>query len=431
MLRNSATYLKMLAERYGDIVHFKFGPQRVFLLNHPDYIRDVLVTNHENFMKGRVLQRMKRLLGDGLLTSEKDLHRRQRRLVQPAFHKQRISAYGSVVVGYADQVQRGRWRDGLTMDMAQEMSRLTLSIVGKALFGAETESAAVKVEQAVNVIVGLFNNLRFPYSEWLEKLPLPSVRRFKKARAQLDEIIYAIIEQRRGGDTGSADLLSMLLAAQDDEGDARGMSASQLRDEVMTIFLAGHETTANALTWTWYLLSQHRGVEERLHEELGRVLAGRMPQAADLPRLQYTEMVLKEAMRLYPPAWTVNRTVIRDYPVGGYVIPAGSVILMSQYVMHRDARYYDRPDSFDPQRWTPAAQAARPQFSYFPFGGGPRRCVGEGFAMLEAVLILAALATSWRMVLAPGHPVEVQPLVTLRPRHGMMMVLHRRRAGRR
>ena len=414
---------------YGDISHFGFGSQSFFVLSHPDYIKDVLVTHNGNFMKGRGLQRAKRLLGEGLLTSENPLHRRQRRLAQPAFHKQRIASYGSLMVDYALRHQRERWQDGQTLDVSQEMMHLTLAIVGKTLFDTDTEREAEEVREAVSATLVSFTRLMMPFAELLDRLPLPSTRRFSQARARLDAIIYRMIDERRKSGADRGDLLSMLMMAQDEEGDGGAMTDEQLRDEAMTIFLAGHETTANALTWTWYLLSQHPEVETRLHEEVDAVLAGRPPTVEDLPRLRYTEMVLAEAMRLYPPAWVLGRRALKDYEVGGYRVPAGSIVIMSQYVMHRDERYFPDPLRFDPERWTPEAKEARPQFSYFPFGGGPRRCIGDGFAWMEGILVIATLAQSWRMRLVPGHPVELQPVVTLRPKHGMRMTLERRKGG--
>lgn len=263
-----------------------------------------------------------------------------------------------------------------------------------------------------------------PFAEQLEYLPLPMIRRFGQARRRLDATIARMIVERRAtGDRG--DLLSMLLLAQD-AGDGPGMSDVQVRDEAMTLFLAGHETTANALTWAWYLLSQSPDVEARFHDEIDRVLQGRLPMVDDLPQLVYTRMLMSESLRLYPPAWTIGRRALGDYHVGGYVIPAGSIVLMSQWVMHRDPRYYPDPKRFDPCRWTPEAQAERPKFAYFPFGGGSRLCVGESFAWMESILLLATLAQRWRLRLAPGQQVAAQPSITLRPRYGMRMVIERR-----
>ena len=422
--RNALNYLQRLAREYGDIVYFQMGPQAVYFLNHPDYVRDVLITHQDHFMKGRALQRAKRLLGEGLLTSEGEFHRRQRRLAQPAFHRQRIASYGEVMTDYAARTGE-RWKDGETLDIAHEMMRLTLGIVGKTLFDADVESEADEIGGALTEVMNLFDLLLMPFSELLEKFPLPQTRRFQRARDRLDATIYRMIDERRRSGRDHGDLLSMLLMAQDEEGDQSGMTDEQVRDEAMTIFLAGHETTANALTWTWYLLSQHPEVEAKLHTEIERVLGGRLPEVADVPELRYTEMILAEAMRLYPPAWAIGRLAIKDYEVGGYTIPKKSLVLLSQYVMHRDTRFYTEPERFDPERWTPQAREARPQYAYFPFGGGPRRCIGEGFAWMEGILLIATLAQKWRLHLVPGHPVEPQPLVTLRTKYGMKMSLEK------
>ena len=425
--RDPLNFLMKLAREYGDVAHFRIGPQHAFLLSHPDFIRDVFITHHESFHKGRALQRSKRLLGEGLLTSEGDHHRRQRRLAQPAFHRQRIATYGEMMVEYAARISE-RWEDGQTLDVAREMMRLTLAIVGKTLFDADVEEDAGEVGEALTDVMELFQYLMLPYAELLEKLPLPMARRFQRSRDRLDTIIYRIIDERRRSRADRGDLLSMLLLAEDEEGDGGRMTNSQVRDEVMTIFLAGHETTANALTWTWYLLSQHPEVEAKLHEEIDAVLGTEdRPRVEDLARLRYTEMVFAEAMRLYPPAWTVGRLAIKDYEVGGYRIPAGSLVLMSQFVTHHDARFFPDPFRFDPERFAPEAKESRPQFSYFPFGGGSRRCIGEGFAWMEGVLLIATLARHWRPRLVPGSLVEMHPRITLRTgKQGMPMTLERR-----
>jgi cytochrome P450 len=424
--RGPLPFFQNLAKQYGDISYFKLGPQEAYFLNHPDYIKDVLVTNNQNFMKGLVLQRAKRLLGEGLLTSEGDYHRRQRRLAQPAFHRQRIASYADVMTGYGLRM-RERWHDGETRDISEEMMRLTLAIVGKTLFDADVESDAADVGDAMSVVMELFETLTLPFFELLQKLPLPQLRRFDNAKVKLDRIIYRLIDDRRRSGVDRGDLLSMLLLAHDEEGDGGQMSDEQLRDEAMTIFLAGHETTANALTWTWYLLSQHREIEEKLHRELDEVLGSGPPTFADVARLPYTEKILAESMRLYPPAWAIGRLSTVDCEIGGYAVARRSLVLMSQYVMHRDGRYYQNPLSFDPERWTAEARESRPQFSYFPFGGGPRRCIGEGFAWMEGILLIATIAQEWQMRLVPHHPVALKPVITLRPKHGMKMTLMRRR----
>ena len=426
--RDPLGFFLKAAREYGDIAYFRLGPEHIYLLNHPDTIKDVLVTHSQNFRKGRGLERAKALLGEGLLTSEGEFHKRQRRLAQPAFHRQRIASYAAVMAACAARL-RDRWQEGAVVDMSKEMMRLTLAIVGKTLFGADVEAEAEEIGRALTQSLEMFAATTLPFSELLEKLRLPGYRRFQRAKARLDATIYRMIEEHRAAGRDRGDLLSMLLMAQDTEGDGGRMTDLQLRDEAMTIFLAGHETTANALAWTWYLLSRHPEVEARMHAELDSALAARLPAIEDLPGLRYTEMVLAESMRLYPPAWIVGRRALADYPVAGYTVRARSLVLMSQWVMHRDPRYFPDPLRFDPQRWTPEAQAARPKFSYFPFGGGPRVCIGESFAWMEGVLVLAALAQQWRMRLVEGHRIEPLPLVTLRPKHGIRMMVERRKRG--
>lgn len=420
--------LKLLldsARAHGDVVHLRFGPQAIYLLNNPDYIRDVLVTNSRNFVKSRGLEMAKKFLGESLLTSEGEFHRRQRRLAQPAFHRQRINAYAAVMVEHASRT-RNRWAPGETLDIWQEMMRLTLGIVGKTLFDADVESEASEIGKALTSVMQLFERITNPFAGLLDKLPLPSNLRWLKAKQRLDSTIHRIIDEHRASGVDRGDLLSMLLLAQDEEGDGGMMTDAQLRDEAMTLFVAGHETTANALTWTWYLLSQHPAVEARVHAEIDSVLAGGIPIADDVAKLRYTEMVFAESMRLYPPAWTLGRRVLSDYPVGEYVLPAGSIVLMSPWVTHHDARYFPEPFKFDPERWTPEARESRPKFSYFPFGGGPRVCIGEQFAWMEGVLLIAAIAQGWKMRLAADQIVEPKPMITLRPRYGMRMVVEKR-----
>ena len=414
-----------MKETHGDIAHWRIGPQHLYLFSHPDLIRDVLVTNGRNFHKSRGLERAKRLLGNGLLTSEDEFHLRQRRLAQPAFHRQRIASYAVTMGEYATRTSE-RWLDGQTLDMHTEMMRLTLGIVARTLFDADVENEAAEIGEALTTAFESFNFAMLPFTEYLEKLPLPSVRRFNAARDTLDRTIYRMIEERRRSREDKGDLLSMLLMATDTEGDGTGMSDLQLRDEALTIFLAGHETTANALTWTWYLLSQHPDVEGRLHAEIDAMLSGRVQTNEDMKSLPYTRMVFAESMRLYPPAWAIGRRALERFEARGFTIPRRSVVLMSQYIMHRDARFFPEPERFNPDRWKAEIAALRPKFSYFPFGGGNRVCIGEQFAWMEGILLIAALAQKWRMRLVPGHPVEVQPLITLRPKHGMRMILEKR-----
>lgn len=412
-----------MADTYGDIAYFKLGPQNVFLFNHPDHIRDILVTRQSNFTKSRMLQRAKVLLGEGLLTSESPFHLRQRRLAQPAFHRERLAGYAATMSAYGVKT-RERWQAGVEMDIAHEMMRLTLAIVGRTLFSADVEAEAAQIGEALTSVLRMFDLLMLPFSEYLEKLPLPAVRRFEKARKTLDDTIYGIIRERRASGEDTGDLLSMLLLTQDEEGG--GMTDLQVRDESLTLFLAGHETTANALTWTWYLLSQHPEVEAKLHQELDSVLAGRTPTFEDLPNLRYTEMIFAEAMRLYPPAWAIGRLSKQPFEIGGVDVPAKTICIVSPFVTHRDAKYYPDPERFDPERWTPEAREARPKFAYFPFGGGARVCIGERFAWMEGALLIATIGRKWRLRLVPNHRVEMQPLITLRTKYGMRMVAEAR-----
>jgi len=407
--RDSTSLLMQMAREYGDVVAFKLGRQDVVLFNHPDYVKDVLVTRHKQFIKGAPLQRAKRLLGEGLLTSEGDYHLQQRRLAQPAFHRARIAAFAQAISEHAARTG-SRWRDGATVDMADEMMRLTLGVVSKTLFDADLEAEADELAQAFAEALEYYNLVM-----WTPE----ATERFARVRHQLDTLVYRLVDERQQSGWDRGDLLSMLLAGDN-------MTNEQLRDELMTIFVAGHETVANALTWTWYLLSQHPEAEAQMHGELRAVIGGRQPDYDDLGRLTYTRQVFSESMRLYPPGWVIGRTALSDYEVGGYIVPAGTVVLVSQYVMHRDPRYYPDPERFDPGRWTEEAVSSRPKYAYFPFGGGIRQCIGESMAWMEGVLVMATLAQDWRSRLLDGHPVETRPLVTLRPRHGMKMTLKRR-----
>jgi cytochrome P450 len=412
--RDTLSLLQRCARDYGDITFFRMSGERCFLANDPQLIKDVLVTNQRNFRKSRGLERAKRLLGEGLLTSEGATHLRQRRLLQPAFHRDRIANYGEVMVDHAVRM-RERWRDGETYDVAKEMMRVTLGIVGKTLFDSDVDSQADEVGKAVSAVLNTFWLNLLPFPEIIEKLPIPALKRAQLARKRLDQLIYALIADRRASGRDHGDLLSTLLAME-------GMDDQQIRDEAMTLILAGHETTANALTWTWYLLSQHPEIEARVHDEVDRVLEGRLPSLADLARLPLIERVVTEAMRLYPPAWIIGRRAIAEYPLGDYLVPPRGIIFMSPYVMQRDARFYDEPERFHPDRWTPEFKAALPKFAYFPFGGGTRACIGEHFAWMELELLVATIAQQWSLRLVPNHPVVPQPLVTLRAKHGMKMI---------
>jgi cytochrome P450 len=418
-------FLTGLARTYGDAAQFRIGRRRVFLFTSPELVREVFITRDSSFMKGLVLQRAKVVVGEGLLTSEGALHKRQRRLAQPAFHRERIQRYGEVMVEYAERA-RERWRDGETLDVAHEMMRLTLAVVAKTLFDADVEDEADEIGGALTEVMEMFPWLVHPLSDILRRLPLPPVRRFERALARLDRTIYAIIEERRRSGADRGDLLSMLLLATDVEGDGGGMSDRQLRDETMTLFLAGHETTANALAWTWYHLARNPEAERELHREIDSVLEGRLPSPADYARLPYAEMVLSESMRLHPPAWSVGRYSIEDTKIGEWDVPRDSLTLVSQFVTHRHPRYWNDPERFDPLRFTAEAKASRPKFAYFPFGGGSRICIGEGFAWMEGVLLLAAIAQRWRFVRTSAEPVDPQAFITLRPKTPVSMLAVRR-----
>jgi len=421
--RDPIALFRRAAQECGDIVQIPMSSQPVYLINHPDIIKDVLVTKAKQFKKGRGLERAKMLLGEGLLTSEEPRHQRQQRLMQPAFHRQRIAAYGEAMTRSSQRTAL-RWQDGETKDISVEMMRLTLAIVGKTLFDTEIEWESEEIGQAMVEVIALFHWLLLPLPEFLGKLPFPVVRRAHKARARLDATIYRLIaEHRASGDRG--DMLSMLLLSQD-ESDGQGMTDLQVRDEAMTLFVAGHETTANALTWAWYLLSQNPNAEAKFHEEIDTVVAGQDPTVDDLPQLTYTRRVFAESLRIYPPAWVIGRRVLTEYAVQDYVLPAGAIVLPSQAVTHLDARFFPDPFRFDPDRWAPEVEAERPKFSYFPFGGGPRTCIGEQFSWMEGILTLATIGRSWRLRHEPGHRVVTQPIITLRPRYGMKMILERR-----
>jgi cytochrome P450 len=422
--RDPTGFLQKLSE-LGDVSSFKMGGQLAFFLNHPDFTRDLLITSNAKFIKGRALQRAKRLLGEGLLTSAGEAHLRQRRMIQPAFHREKIKSYAEAMTECAARM-RDEWRDGEVRDIDKEMMRLTLQIVGKTLFSSNVEDEADEVGAALTTIIEMFNYLLLPFSELLEKLPIPQVRRFNRAKETLDSIIYGIINERRKSGEDTGDLLSMLLQAQDEESGA-SMTDEQVRDECLTLFLAGHETTANALTWTFYLLSQNPEKETKLHEELGRVLQNeRIPTVEDLPNLKYTESVFAESMRLFPPAWTLGRLAIEDHEYGGYRIPKGSLVLTSQFVIQRDERFWENPEDFLPERWEKqSVREAQKKYIYFPFSSGVRGCIGEGFAWTEGILLVATLARKWKLKLLPEQKIGMNPLMTLRPKFGMKMKIEK------
>ncbi len=425
--RRPLTFFPALVRDYGDVAGFRVGRQSIVLLSHPDQIRDLLVTHGRRFHKGRGLERAKLLLGDGLLTSEDELHLRQRRLVQPAFHRTRIATYADTMTSFAHR-RADSWSPGDEIDVAREMAAYTLAVVGKTLFDADIETDAGEIGEALATAIATFHFTVLPFSELLLRLPLPVSRRFRRARDRLDATIYAMIERRRASGTDRGDLLSMLLLAQDTEGDGGGMSDRMLRDEAMTLLLAGHETTANALAWAWYLLARTPAAEARLHAEVD-ALGDRLLGADDLARLPYTRAVLAETMRLYPPAWIIGRRALDAYRVGEHLLAPRTIVLASQWIAHRDPRWWPDADSFQPERWLPGGSAtdpARPKFSYFPFGAGTRVCIGEQFAWMEGTLALATFAQRRTLRLVPDQPIEPQAIITLRPRGGIRMTVESR-----
>jgi cytochrome P450 len=419
--------------RYGRAAHYRILFRDVVLLNDPADIREVLIDKAAWFGKDRTQKRMKILLGEGLITSDGEAHRRGRRIAAPAFHRQRIQRHATQIVELAEGVSRA-WQPGQTIDIAEEMMHLALKITARTLFDTAVTAEIQIINEQVNIIMDLYNYLvAMPRAELLLDSPLPAMRRFRRAKTRLDEVVNGMIEKRRSeisskaGPQERSDLLSMLLAARDeqtvdDRGEANGLSADEARDQVLTLFLAGYETVANLLAWTWFLLGQNPLAEERLHEELESVLAGRAPTLEDMPRLEYTAMVLAESMRLYPPAWAMGREVLEDVSIGPYRMPKGAMVFFSQYIVQRDPRWFPHPERFTPERFTAEAKAARPRFAYFPFGGGGRQCIGESFAWMEATLALATIAQRWRLALVPGQNIEPQPKITLRPLNGIRTI---------
>ena len=409
------------AREFGDIFYYRAGWIHVYFLNSPELIESVLVTNQQNFRKDRVIQNSRWFLGQGLLTSEGGEWLRQRRLSQPAFHRERLALYARIINACAEEMLDS-WKDGENRDVHQEMMQLTLRVVAKVLFSVDVKNESKEVAAALNLLMKHSSGARMLLPPWVRYLPLPFLIRVRRAVRQLDEVVYRIIRERRRSENDNGDLLSMLMSARDEDGSR--MTDRQLRDEVMTFLLAGHETTALSLSWAWFLLSENPEAENKLHHELARVLDGKNPSFEDLPRLCYTEAVVKESVRLYPPAWSLARTAAEDFEIGGYLVPAGSNVVMSQWIMHRDSRFFPSPEQFDPGRWFEEHTQRLPRFAYFPFGGGPRYCVGASFAMMEATLLLAAIAQRFRLRMVPGHKVVPVPSITLRPKYGIKMSLH-------
>jgi len=418
--QNPIELFQFLVRRYGNIAHYRIGPANIVFVNEPEYIYEVFVAQQDKFIKERTQQRSKMVLGEGMITAEGAEHRRQRAAALPAFHKQRIAGYAATMVERA-AAYREQWRHGETIDVSQEMMRLTLDVVARTLFSADLGRDVGRATEALNEIMRLYHALvALPGIEALVNLPVPGLRRFRPAKKRLDEVVGRLIDERRATPEGHDDLLAMMLESQ------VPFDREALRDQVLTIFLAGYETVANGLTWTFYLLSQNPDAEAKLHAEVDSVLGGRLPAPEDVARLSYTEMVLAESMRLYPPAWAMGRVATQDFALGPYHLPRKTTILASQYILHRDARFFAEPLAFRPERFAAEGKAAIPRFAYLPFGLGLRRCIGEGFAWMESILVLATVAQRWKLRMDPAQVVEPQPLITLRTRYGMKMRMERR-----
>ncbi len=416
--------LEMFSElaRHGDIVGIRVVNFRNIFVNHPDLIEEVLIGHPRRYVKGRVLRANRHVFGEGLLTSEGDFWLRQRRLVQPAFHRAQIAAYAETMVQYTQRMLEG-WRGGEQRDVHQEMTRLTLEIVVKTLFDADVTRDAQDVGKSLALLLELGANFRRTLfvPHWM---PTPTNLRIKREIAFIESILYRIIGERRASGRETGDLLSMLLHMQDEDGSR--MTDKQLRDETITLFLAGHETTASSLSWTWWLLGRNPAVEAKLHAELDEVLGGRAPTLEDLPRLPYTGNVITESLRLYPPAWGLARVAVENHELAGYPVKKGMGVAMAQWVVHRDTRWFDAPEEFRPERWEGDFIKRIPRFAYFPFGGGPRQCIGNSFALMETTLILATVAQKYRLCLVPDHPVVPLASITLRPRYGVRVMLESR-----
>lgn len=415
------------AATYGPLVHLG---RNMYLLNHPDSIKYVFQENHRNYddRQTPVLNKLKTLLGNGLVRNEGESWLRQRRLMQPAFHRKRIAALAEVMTAETAATIE-RWRpaaeQGAPIDLVAEMTRLTMQIILKTMFGTDVGDQAETLSRAVTVTIEQANRRIASLIDIPESWPTPANRAYRRALATLDTFVYRIIDERRRSGKDMDDLLGMLLAARDEE-TGEGMSDTQLRDEVMTLFLAGHETTANALAWAWPAIAAHPEVERRLHEEVDSVLGGRIPTVQDLAALPYARMVFDETLRLYPAAWLVMRSPAEDDEIAGYHVPAKSVLLGSPYISHRDPAYWEDPETFDPERFTPERSASRPRYAYWPFGGGPRMCIGNNLALMEAQIIIAMVAQAYRLRVAEGQVLEPKAGVTLRPRYGVRMTVHPR-----
>ena len=424
---DSLGYEKYLAKTYGDVVHVRWVNRHAYLISHPDDVRQVLVDEASKFNKAPIYRSLlSYFLGNGLLTSDGNFWQRQRKLAQPAFHHKRIQSYAQIMVDYTVRLL-DEWQPGQVRDINRDMMRLTLSVVAKTLFNADIEKDANQIGDALTVLLEVTaDRIQSPIQVIPEWIPTPSNRKRKQAVRTLDKIVMGIINERRASAEDQGDLLSMLMMATDEDG--QGMTDRQLRDEAVTLVLAGHETTANALAWTWYLLSQHPEAESRLHAELAQVLGERLPTTDDLRHLVYTDMVIKESMRLYPPIPSIAREAKEDLMIGGYPVPKGMIITISPHVIHRDPRWYADPDTFRPERFSKENEKLLPKYAYLPFSNGPRVCIGNTFATMEAILILATIAQRYRLSLVPGQSVIPQATLTLRPKHNLQMALEPQRS---
>ena len=425
LARDQLGFYAACAREYGDVVPLRLGPNRGLLVYHPDAIEEVLVSRSRDFIKSPGVRLLARVLGNGIFLSEGGVWLRQRRLVQPAFHRQRVLAYGEVMTAYTARRLAG-WKDGDVLDAHAEMIALTQVIVAKTLFDADVSDESYSIAEALNVLIEDFGARLGSVLQFLpDWVPTPANLRTRRAVRRLDEVVYRMIAARRQSGEDRGDLLSILLHAQDADDGSR-MTPRQVRDEAMTLFMAGHETTAAALSWTWYLLAQHPDVDARLGDELRAVLGERAPTAADLPRLKYAEMIVSESMRLYPPAYAIGRQAARPTEVSGHPLPRGVIVILPAWVVQRDPRWFEDPEAFRPERWAGDLARRLPRFAYFPFGGGPRQCIGNAFATMEAVLVLATIAQRFRLTMEPGQRVTPTPYVTLRPEPGLRMRLVRR-----
>ncbi len=421
-MSDSLGFLSRCAREHGDVVKLRLGTSTYYLLNHPSMVEEALRSHASEVIKDKMTRMIIPILGQGLVTSEGAFWRRQRKLAMPAFQRGAIERYGAVMVEHALRL-RDRWTVGQPRDVHEDMMDLTLGIVAKTLFDAEVGAESQDVGHCIEIMMDYYLN-PFKFFKIREWLPTRENREFRAAVARLDEILYGIIRRRRASGDDPGDLLAHLLAAQDDEG--AGMTDKQLRDECVTLFLAGHETTALTLTFTFHLLAGHPESEAKLASELDAVLGGRNPTAADVPRLRYADWIIKESMRLYPPAWAIGREATEDFEIGGYPIRKGTQLLISQWVLHRDPRWFDDPETFRPERWDNDLARKLPKGVYIPFGDGPRVCIGNHFAMMEAILLLATLAQRHRLETAPGETMTLTPSITLRPRSGTRMVVRAR-----